>query len=506
MFKGASATVAICDFMRNRHEWAWTSDEKLLPEWTVRFVSGSSDGTAYSEAPLKNDFLLSSKCTPASIQPSNYCFSLARRTDTADQWSDDRFEIDGVTIEEERLRLLQAAAVSRSHVQRRVWAGALNRSGLNMADLDLASAILLTLLAPVTVVSNGLLLVAIWQDPLKCFKTATTYFVIGLSLADMTTGLTVEPFFAVFYFVRYTQGGEQALTYATLSKAGSTISTVAICYSFLIVLALSWSQFIAITWPHSYKRIVTTRNVTLLITASFLYLLTFTLILQYAGLVDEVTFLKIQLAAHASFLSVNLIVISVLLSVAFRRRVSSRAAAASTRSARVSAKRDKMERQFTALAMYLAAILLLAALPHVCIAQLYLYLAASFSDEVRLRFVVALRVSDLLLFVKVCLDPFIYAWRLPHYRRALRQIFSACCHRRKRKEKSQKSGSNSSSGLLTVRQATIPPRRKTGAQWLWTLARSAQAIFLWQGIFTRVNRDEMAGFFLLSAGLIVWLA
>lgn len=33
---------------------------------------------------------------------------------------------------------------------------------------------------------------------------------------------------------------------------------------------------------------------------------------------------------------------------------------------------------------------------------------------------IGLRISDLMLFIKVALDIFIYAWRLPSYRRALR--------------------------------------------------------------------------------------
>ena len=312
-------------------------------------------------------------------------------------------------------------------------------------SLELASAIFLSVLAIITVISNGLLLVAIWKDPLKCFKTAPTYFVVGLSLADITTGLTVEPFFATYYFMHYFQGNK-ALKVASLYQAGSTISSVAICYSFLIVLALSWSQFIAIRWPHKYKTIVTKRNVIAFIFASFLYLLAFTLTLQYTGLLDEVTFLKLQLALHASFLSVNLMVISLLLFFAFRHRVSSRAASASTRN-NAASKQEKIERQFTAVAMYLAAILLLAALPHVCIAQLYLYLEPSVSPEVKSNLIIALRVSDLLLFLKVCLDPFVYAWRLPPYRRTLHEIFG--CHGNQR----AKSGSDSPSGsLLAARQ------------------------------------------------------
>ena len=293
--------------------------------------------------------------------------------------------------------------------------------------IHLASAMCLSILSVTTVTSNVLLLIAIWKDPLNCFSAATTSFIVGISLADLITALTTEPFFAAYYYVLYFDGTDAVSSVLrTLFTAGSNISTVAICYSFLLVLALSWSQYIAIKCPHSFRRIVTKRNAIIFILFSLLYLLCFTS-LQFTGM-DHYTFLKINLALNSSFLSVNLMVILFLLNAAFRRHVKrGRAfeAPAENSSPRRNRKtrRENLQQQFTAVAMYLAAILLLSALPHVITAQIFLYTSHRLSPQAVKNFQIALEISDLLLFVKVCLDTFVYAWRLPTYRRTIKMLF-----------------------------------------------------------------------------------
>lgn len=294
--------------------------------------------------------------------------------------------------------------------------------------IHLASAVCLSVLSVTTVTSNVLLLIAIWKDPLNCFSAPTTSFIVGISLADLITALTTEPFFATYYYVVYTEGMEAVSSVLkTLFTAGSNISTVAICYSFLIVLALSWSQYIAIKCPHSFKRIVTKRNAIIFILLSLLYLLIFTS-LQFTG-IDHYTFLKINLAVNSSFLSVNLMVILFLLNAAFRHHVNRGRAFqlpeenSSPRRNRKT-RRENLQQQFTAVAMYLAAILLLSALPHVITAQIFLYSVSNqLSPQTIKNFQIALEISDLLLFVKVCLDTFVYAWRLPTYRRTIKMLF-----------------------------------------------------------------------------------
>ncbi|EDO41129.1 predicted protein [Nematostella vectensis] len=294
--------------------------------------------------------------------------------------------------------------------------------------LALTSAICLCILSAITITSNILLLVAIWKDPLKCFKSAATYYVVGLSLADLCTGLITEPFFAAAYFITFLEGkvvysGALGFVY----RAGVAVSGVALKYSFLVILALSWTQFVAITWPHSYKRFVTKRKVLFFMVAVFLYLVLFTSV-QLLNIFKIMTFLIVDLTLNTTFLCVNLLVISVLLIVAYRKRTVSRAAtySQSTTQGKANgggARERAIDHQFTIVSIYLAVILLLTALPHVILAYTYLFTHSTLTVKQNERIQIALRISDILLFIKVCLDPFVYAWRLPAYRKTLATMF-----------------------------------------------------------------------------------
>ena len=57
----------------------------------------------------------------------------------------------------------------------------------------IASGVFLVVATLVTALGNGLLLLAIWKDPFKTFRTPNTFFVIGLAVADFLTGITVCP-------------------------------------------------------------------------------------------------------------------------------------------------------------------------------------------------------------------------------------------------------------------------------------------------------------------------
>jgi hypothetical protein len=266
-------------------------------------------------------------------------------------------------------------------------------------------------------------------------------------MADLITGVTTEPFFATYYFIQFFRDPLPNGIPLILYTVGGIISGVALKYSFLVVLALSWSQFTAISWPHQYRRFITNRNIVVFMVLAFLYLVLFTAV-QFTGILDSTTFHKIDLACNSSFLSVNLFIVSLLLYGAYRRRASQRefskkplsSLSAQTRSKRKkrSKKRDRektLDQQFTIISIYLGAILLLCALPHVLAVYVYLYLAKNLTIQSQLNLLVALRISDVLLFVKVCTDPFIYAWRLPKYRKTLITLFRSSNQRNNEEER-----------------------------------------------------------------------
>lgn len=291
-------------------------------------------------------------------------------------------------------------------------------------QIELASAIILCILSPVTVFSNLLLLTAIYKDPLKCFRTPITLFIVGLALADFITGLTVEPLFALYYFSKYLESSNKPeKAYSIMYSIGGKISTIAISTSFLVVLALSFSQYIAITHPHRYKELVSRGRVVVCLAFSVTYFTIFSL-LQLTG-INEKVYLTIDLVLHATLISVVLITAHCLLYSSFQRHLvrskTLRGKTTDLTSAeeRRRYRRKRSERQFTILTFYLAGILLASASFHTVVLYVFLFYEPKNQTE-NINIHIGLRISDLMLFMKVAVDCFIYAWRLPNYRKALK--------------------------------------------------------------------------------------
>ena len=144
---------------------------------------------------------------------------------------------------------------------------------------QLATGISLVILSPITVISNLLLLLTIYKDPLKCFRTPASYLIIALACVDFTTGLVIEPLFVTYRLACYLKWSlYPGRLYVRLLRTGSSISTVGLNLSFLLVLALIWSQFLAITQPQRYRSAITTRRILVFVGVSMLYFTGFTLL------------------------------------------------------------------------------------------------------------------------------------------------------------------------------------------------------------------------------------
>ena len=304
---------------------------------------------------------------------------------------------------------------------------ALNTSLGPFLVTQFATAICLATLSPVTIISNILLLLAIAKDPLKCFRTPVTYFIVALALADLMTGLFVEPFYVVFRLAQYSKWslspGER---YQTFVEIGNTLSYIGLNTSFLLVLGLIWCQYIAITFPHYFRAAVTTRKVVACILFSWLYFTAF-IILKFAG-VPSATLFKVDLHLHSTLITVLLIIGSVNLLRSLRAFAKASRRLAGERSVTNRSKRGKRtsgiyEKQFTIVTLLLSVILVVCSLPHIIVIHIKYYSTQATLQE-KLDLAIAVTIADEMMFLKVALDAFIYAWRLAKYRRSLRIVLT----------------------------------------------------------------------------------
>lgn len=301
----------------------------------------------------------------------------------------------------------------------------------------LASGFILAILSPITVTANILLITAIFKDPLKYFKPKpTSLFVLGLSIADLLCGLLVEPFFAAFFFSRYfrTCARFEAIS-QTLFTIGSFVSTASLNSSFVMVLMLSMVQLIAIEWPYRYKAWVKKQTVIPCVLVTWAYFTIFSLF-PLLG-VDRFLFYKINLVLHSTLISVVLAFVQIFMYKAFTRRLlhqnlsnrysfsrnSFRSSQQPERLPRRQTRGKLFDRNFIIMTFYLAAILLFAAFPHIGVFYVFVF-KTSGSEEEEKRLNISLRITDLLLFTKVAIDAFIFAWRLPTFRKSLQCILT----------------------------------------------------------------------------------
>ena len=297
---------------------------------------------------------------------------------------------------------------------------------------QLASAICLMILSPVTIISNVLLLLTIFKDPLKCFRTPPTCIIVALALVDFVTGVLIEPLFIMYHLVRYmTWSVELSEPYNSLRQIGVIFSQVGLNSSFFLVLCLISLQFIAITYPHQYRSTVTTRRVLACVVISCVYFTGFCL-LQFVG-VPLQTLIQVDLHLHSSLITVLLIVGSFMLLRSYCKFAKTfrqlQAQNSETRDAREHANHTRAhrirvrptERQFTIVTLLLSGILLACSLPHTVLLHVSFYM----KQEISLEMFAGMTIADNMMFLKVALDAFIYSWRLTKYRKSLK-IVLAC--------------------------------------------------------------------------------
>ena len=92
-------------------------------------------------------------------------------------------------------------------------------SSQHYREVQIASGIFLALVSLAAAVGNGLLLVTIWKDPFKTFRTPTTFFIIGLAVADFLTGIIVCPIQASLSIAGYIGIKKKLLDLSISSKS-----------------------------------------------------------------------------------------------------------------------------------------------------------------------------------------------------------------------------------------------------------------------------------------------
>ena len=294
------------------------------------------------------------------------------------------------------------------------------------------SGTFLAVICPLTVLANALLLVAIYKDPFKTFRTPTACFLVALAIVDLITGLMPEPMVTACYFMLYNHDPSGNIHCTKIFNIAGIVAAITTNASFFIVLAFTFAQYIAVAFPLKYKRLISVPKTMACVAIILLYAVLFE-VSRIVGVPQQVLE-KIDLHLHSTLSLLFTIITYLLLQRAFRKQMVERSVTLSTTHGlsiestdRVesSPRREKptrkqlIERNFIRLNLLLIVILLVCSQPSAILWYVYLY-AGEDTKKSETLFVVRV-VAENTLYLKFLVDPFVFAWRLPKYRKALKK-------------------------------------------------------------------------------------
>lgn len=296
---------------------------------------------------------------------------------------------------------------------------------INTVDVvHLISGVYLSIIAVLTIIGNGLLLLAIMKDPSKSFRTPTTLFVVSLAVADFLTGAVVEPLTAYIYigvYLKFHLNPEKQKAFNNCQNFTSRFSFVTMNASFLILLALTFSQYVAISFPHKHRSVVNHRNVMIVLIVITIYSVLFSLLPEYN--VSLRLKLEIDVLLNTNAIALVLLLSYGLLYRAYYLHLSRVSSLDENEAAR--ARRKEQEREFTTVNLLLVTFFLVFTLPSIILWNLMLYKyydTRSLPTDQQLRLSLARALIFDVLVMKFALDPCIYAWRLSKYRQAIKKV------------------------------------------------------------------------------------
>ena len=278
--------------------------------------------------------------------------------------------------------------------------------------LSFTTAALSLLLALITIPGNFLVCLAVYKDPYKRLKTPFTFFVVNLAVSDLIVGMVTEP---LSVWLHFREGFSLGLDYVWLIHMSYFISCTA---SVLNLAALTADRFTAISYPLRYRARLSTKRAAVI--AATIWFVSCTLPFVYL----EVGYLRYAFV-FANTAIVLTFVIFLFTYAGFLRSVRAQVLewetlqnSSQTEENRARLRAAAFERNITQAFVVMLGLFLCCYTPS-CVMIYIMNLCSSCSCY-------AIHILRDLQFIFVlcssALNPFLYAWRLPNFRKAFVRI------------------------------------------------------------------------------------
>ena len=280
------------------------------------------------------------------------------------------------------------------------------------------------LLALAAVISNAAFLVTVHQDPHRNLWTPVTFLVVNLSVCDMLAG-SVTGFGSAGYNLAIFTGSTTARKISGLATVSFAVIT-SIVGSFTLVV-MSFDRWFSIASPLRYRASLTTTKVKVLIALFWAYAFLFAALSPTGVPLDILTLLYCHL-----HVSVPILVLAVIYRQTYRalRSHSDHLHTLSHGNERMTTIHRNRERKVTSAFLFVLIVFYSVFFPQfLALNILVLCLPCAASRSFQTFFSLSVHVPLL----NNSVNPFIYAWRIPKYRKAFQTVLQRCFRRPQRR-------------------------------------------------------------------------
>ena len=268
-----------------------------------------------------------------------------------------------------------------------------------------------------TVFSNVVLLISIYRNPDRnqLNQLPATLLVVNLSVSDLLLGIGVTCGSLSYNIALFS--GKKTEDVEGLKIGISIVGILTSIVSSCNIALMSLDRFFAVSSPHQYRARVTKAKVKVFLAVCWVY----TLLFSCLGLVvSRTVIILLYCHLHVSLPLIILPVVYWKTYSALRSHNNRIGTLANRREAMDFANRNRERKMISAFLLVLV-LFYVTFLPQ-SIAQNMLVLQPSYLKAESFNYF--LYTSYKFVSVNSILNPFIYAWRIPRYRRAFKEVFS----------------------------------------------------------------------------------
>ena len=287
----------------------------------------------------------------------------------------------------------------------------------------ISQAILSIVFATSALLSNVFLMITVCRNTnlnQRIWQTHATYFVVNLSICDLLAGL-VPGYGGLFYNISILRGQtrESLVGLQSLIVAAAVMTNIV---SSCTIVLMSYDRWLAVSSPLHYKARVTKAKIKAAIASTWIYSLIFSSLPFLGVALSLFSLLYCHLHVSVPIIILPVLYWKTLRALRHHNNQVQDVADDNGRREMDKAHRNR-ERKMVSAFLLILVFFYLSFGPQFIAQNVLVFCPDAINQE---SFSFFLYASNKFLLVNCCLNPFIYAWRIPTYRRAFREIFSDC--------------------------------------------------------------------------------